>query len=150
MKKFYPLIAALLLASCATIIHGTHQDISFSSTPSGAKVFINGMDKGSTPVVVNLERKSTYVVKIQIDGYLPYETNIIRKVDGWIAGNIIFGGLIGLVVDAASGGMYKLSPEQIQSELKSSTVSVKDNMIYIGVVMQPDPSWELVGYLQKF
>lgn len=150
MKKLYPLIAALLLASCATIIHGTRQDVSFSSTPSGAKVLINGMDKGSTPVIVNLERKNTYVVKIHLDGYTPYETNIIKKVDGWIAGNIIFGGLIGLVVDAASGGMYKLSPEQIASELRNSTVSVKDNMIYIGVVMQPDPSWELIGYLQKF
>lgn len=150
MKKLFPLLAALLLASCATIIHGTRQDISFSSTPSGAKVYINGMDKGSTPVIVNLERKNTYVVKIQIDGYIPYETNIIKKVDGWIAGNIIFGGLIGLVIDAASGGMYKLSPEQIASELKNSTVSVNNNMIYIGVVMQPNPSWELVGYLQKF
>jgi hypothetical protein len=149
MKKIFFLIVTFLLASCATIIHGTRQDISFSSTPSGAKVFINEVDKGSTPTIVNLERKNNYAVKIQLDGYLPFETNIVKKVDGWIAGNIVFGGLIGLIVDAASGGMYKLSPEQIASELKNSAVTIKDNMIYIGVVMRPDPSWELIGYLER-
>jgi hypothetical protein len=149
MKKICFLIASFLIVSCATIIHGTRQDISFSSTPTGAKVFINQMDKGITPVVVNLKRNENYVIKIQLDGYLPYETNVVKKVDGWIAGNIIFGGLIGLIIDAASGGMYKLSPEQISSELKNTTVSVKDNIIYIGVVMHANSSWELVGYLQK-
>jgi hypothetical protein len=61
------------------------------------------------------------LVKIELPGYMPYETNLIRKVDGWIAGNIVFGGLIGLAVDAITGGMYKLTPEQIQSELMNQT-----------------------------
>ena len=71
--------------------------------------------------------------------------------DGWIAGNIIFGGLIGLIIDAADGAMYKLSPEQVNAELKKGdgTYLQQGDNIYIGVVMKIDPSWEKIGSLQK-
>jgi hypothetical protein len=147
-KTLIAVVSCILLTNCATIIHGTRQDISFSSNPSGADVMINDQNKGLTPIVVNLERKNNYTVKIQLAGYLPYETNIVKKVDGWIVGNIIFGGIIGLVVDAATGGMYKLTPEQINGELKNGTVHLqKGDQIYISVVMSADPSWEKIGTL---
>jgi hypothetical protein len=149
-KTLIMVITCGLLTNCATIIHGTRQDISFTSSPSGAGVIINDQNKGATPIIVNLERKNNYTVKIQLAGYLPYETNIVKKVDGWIAGNIIFGVIMGLVVDAATGGMYKLTPEQISAELKNTTVLLqKGDQIYIIVVMSADPSWEKIGSLQN-
>jgi hypothetical protein len=45
--------------------------------------------------------------------------------------------------------MYKLSPEQINADLKSSQANVikNDNGILIAVVMKADPYWEKVGTL---
>src|SRR5437764_13755386 len=96
-----------LSAGCATIIHGSRQDVSISSNPSSAKVIVDEQFIGKTPLITKLTRRDHHFVRIQLDGYLPYEASFTRKVDVWIAGNIIFGGLIGLCIDAASGSMYK-------------------------------------------
>ena len=145
------LISFVLLTNCASIIHGSRQDIAFSSNPSSAEITINGESRGKTPATISLKRNEDYAVKIQLLGYLPYEVNVSKKVDGWIFGNIIFGGIIGLIVDASTGGMYKLSPEQINAQLNKGNASFlqKGNNIYVAVTMQADPSWEKVGNLQK-
>ena len=154
MRKIYlvaGLAAACFFASCGTIIHGSKQNVSISSNPSSALVSINGAEIGKTPVTTTLSRKESHQVKIELNGYMPYETQFIRKVDGWIAGNIIFGGIIGLAVDAISGGMYKLTPEQIQSELRDNTSSVKrlKDGVFLTVVLEADPTWEKVDQLVK-
>jgi len=138
-----------LLTNCATIIHGTSQDVSVSSNPSNAKVTVGGKEVGRTPIITDLKRKDKHIVKIELEGYQPYEIGITRKVSGWIAGNILFGGLIGLAVDAISGGMYKLSPDQITAELRDAGTSaiLQDGSVFITVVLKPDPSWQKIGQL---
>lgn len=37
--------------------------------------------------------------------------------DGWLFGNLLFGGLICVIVDAATGAMYKLTPNQMAAQL---------------------------------
>jgi hypothetical protein len=45
-------------------------------------------------------------------------------VNGWYFGNIIFGGLIGLLaVDPATGAMYTLKPDAVEGALSSLKVS---------------------------
>jgi len=151
----FKVIAAVLfvnmLTNCATIIHGTKQDVSISSNPSKATVIIDNDEKGITPITVELSRKDHHMVQINLDGFLPYETKLTRKVDGWIAGNIVFGGLIGLAVDAITGGMYKLTPDQIQAELRNQSASIQQQRdgIFLTVVLQPRNDWEKVGQLQR-
>lgn len=85
-------------------------------------------------------------------GYQPYEIKIKRELDGWFFGNLIFGGLIGIIIDASNGAMYKLSPDQIIASMgKVSAMNVKDgdNRLYIGVTLQPDPAWERIGTMSK-
>jgi len=154
MKKLLSLALIALLAftfsNCASIIHGSRQSVSISSNPTKAMVVIDGRDEGKTPITVDLSRKDHHTVQLNLDGYLPYETRFTRKVDGWIAGNIIFGGVIGLAVDAITGGMYKLTPDQIQADIKSgNATSLKgNNDLYLTIVLHPDPSWEKIGQLQ--
>lgn len=152
---FIKVVSVILLAvvfnSCATIIHGTKQDVSISSNPSKATVIIDNVEKGITPLTVELSRKDHHLVQINLDGFLPFETKLTRKVDGWIVGNVIIGGLIGLAVDAMTGGMYMLTPDQIQAEMKNQSVSVRQNKdgMFLTVVMKADSSWEKVAQLQK-
>lgn len=143
------LVLALLVTHCGTIIHGTTQEIGISSTPAQADVFIDGQLVGQTPLVETLERKKRYSISIDVEGYLPYEVVLERKVSAWAFGNIIFGGLIGLVVDAASGGLYRLSPETIDAEMERfSMVPGQPPRLLLALVLEPDPTWEKIGQLE--
>jgi hypothetical protein len=87
----------LLIWGCATIMHGTSQQIGISSMPSGAKVSVDSNPMGVTPIFASLSRGDNHIIKIELDGYVPHEMTITKKTSGWVWGNIVFGGLIGLV-----------------------------------------------------
>jgi hypothetical protein len=148
----------VFLSGCASIMHGTSQDIGFSSTPTSAKVTVDGAPYGNTPVVVKLARKNNHIVRMQLDGYQPFEVTLTKSTSGWVWGNLVFGGLIGLAVDAVSGGLYNLSPEQITGVLSQGAVPqgrppevsrVGNVGLLIAVVLRPDPAWQRVGTLQR-
>jgi hypothetical protein len=145
-------IAAFILSTgaCASIMHGNKQGISVNSTPTGASVVVDGQPMGTTPAVLQLARKSTHVIQLNLDGYQPYEIALTRGTSGWVWGNIVFGGLIGLGVDAATGSLYKLSPETITADMQTRTAVIDGKQtIQIAVVMTPDPSWQKIGQLQS-
>jgi hypothetical protein len=84
--------------------------------------------KAKTPYTATLERsagffqKAKYKVKIHKDGYLPQETQIDAGINGWYFGNIVFGGLLGiLIVDPATGAMWKISEDNINVKLYPDT-----------------------------
>lgn len=142
-------IVVAIAAACGTIIHGTRQDVGVSSTPTGAQVVVDNMPLGQTPVVAKLTRKDNHVIRITMPGYQTFETNVTRSLSGWVWGNIVFGGLIGLAVDAITGGLYKLRPEQVTGTLATADVRSEQGGLYVAVVLAPDPSWEKVGQLTR-
>jgi len=143
--------AALALTACATIIHSRSQEVGISSTPAGATVSIDHVDKGTTPLVAKLSRKDLHVLRIEMAGYQPYEATLNRKVSGWVWGNLVFGGLVGLAVDAVSGGMYKLTPEQVSAVLNTDQASIarQGDGLYVFAVLEPKADWARVGQLQR-
>jgi len=132
---------SLLVVECATIIHGTRQSVSVNSVPSGAKVMVKGVHMATTPAVIELKRKeSNLILRFEKEGYEPVEIALNRSVDGWIAGNIIFGGLIGLAIDFIDGAAYKLSPSEVDAvlaEAKKQGMNL-DDMSKHGVVIAVD------------
>ena len=138
-----------VILGCATIMHGTSQGIGIQSRPTGAAVIIDNTEFGETPIVAKLSRKKDHIIQVKLQGYEPFEATITRSTSGWVWGNIVFGGLIGLAVDAITGGLYKLKPGQIDAGLVggSSSDSMNGSDIIIAVVLNPDPTWEKVGNL---
>ncbi len=120
MKKISLLLLMPFVFGCATIINGNKQKILISSTPASAQVMVDGKAQGQTPVKVDLKRKQTHSVIISHEGYQTQEVQLQRKVSGWVWGNIGFGGLIGLGIDAGTGSMYKLKPETVNIDLKKA------------------------------
>ena len=157
MRSILVAASIAILTGCATIMHGTSQDIGLQSSPTNAKVLVDGLPMGNTPVVAKLSRKDNHIVKMNLDGYQPFEATLTRSTSGWVWGNIVFGGLIGLAVDAMSGGLYNLSPNQISGQLsqgvipqgKPPTAMVTKDGIFITVVMHADPAWKRIGSLAK-
>jgi hypothetical protein len=149
--RFSVLAATALLAGCGTIMHGSSQGVGLASSPTNAKITIDNIAKGNTPVIAELTRKDTHIIKFELDGFLPYEATITRKVSGWVWGNIVFGGLIGLAVDAISGGLYELSPSEVSANLarQTSVAPAKPGTVNVFVVLKADPSWKKVGQLSR-
>jgi hypothetical protein len=145
-----PLLSAF---GCATIMHGSSQDLSVASTPTSAVVSIDNQDAGHTPVMRSLKRGDPHTVKVSMPGYMPYEVILTKNVSGWVIGNILFGGLIGLAVDAITGGLYYLTPEQVQTALVQQQQAAprisQNNGVYLMVTLQPDPAWQLVAQLER-
>jgi hypothetical protein len=144
-------LSVLFLNSCATIINGTSQQINITSTPIDAKVFVDDQELGKTPYVAKLKRKDNHIVKIELEGYKTEVITLNGETSGWFIGNCLFGGLIGMGIDAITGAMYRLEPKEISKSLeKDNQQSNNDNdMLYIKFVLEPDPKWEKIGQLTK-
>ncbi|WP_304344574.1 PEGA domain-containing protein [Chryseobacterium koreense] len=153
MKKMTFLIATLAIlttTSCATIISGSKQTVKFASTPSDAKIFIDEVEVGKTPFETKLERKKEYQVTIELDGYKPYATKLTKEFNAWYLGNILFGGLVGLVVDPITGAIYNLSPNEINAQMKQGAAFKNSkNEVFIAVSLKIDENWKKVGQLEK-
>jgi len=122
LKKSISLItaASFALSGCASIISKSNYPVSITSSPSEAKFTVTDqkgvvVHKGETPSTITLKSGSgffkgaDYTIKYSKDGYEPSTAFITPKVDGWYVANIVFGGLIGLlIVDPLTGAMYKL------------------------------------------
>ncbi len=104
-----------LLSGCASIVHGTKQKESFRSVPSGAKILIDNVSYGKTPKTISLSRSSEHTITIRLPGYQPATFKLTRRVSGWFFGNLIIGGIIGIVIDAADGAIYQLKPGQVNT-----------------------------------
>jgi hypothetical protein len=117
IKVIAILLCPIVFLGCATIVSGRTQRVSVSTFPADAKVTINGMEQKS-PCVVMLDRSvPSYQIIIEKEGYQPYVYNLNRGINGWVFGNIILGGIIGIVIDCASGSVYAFSPDNISVNL---------------------------------
>ena len=123
------LLAVALLASarCATIAHGTTEGIQVESDPPGAVVSLNCVQNsitnvGTTPVTVEVQRKSkSCAIEIAKEGYLPAHVPLQRTFSGVYVGNLLVGGVVGLVADAASGAMYNQGPSVVRVNLVAAS-----------------------------
>ena len=95
---------------------GGSQTVGIATNPVDATVTIEGQ-KYTTPARIDLKRSQNYTGIVEKDGYETASFTITKKISGWIWGNIVFGGLIGLVVDLAIGGAHNLAPENVTVDL---------------------------------
>lgn len=113
------LIAGFLMAGCATIFKGSHAEVRVNSSPSNAEIYINGIDKGSTPKTLSLKRDRNYVLEFRKEGYESVKLEVTKDFDlaTTVVGNIFSWGILGVVVDLATGAAYSLEPADVQANL---------------------------------
>jgi hypothetical protein len=121
---------ALFSAGCASIVHGGSRTIAVNTEPTGAHASVTKVPtgepvlSGTTPLTVLLDPKGgyfkgqSYRVKLELRGYRTTEVTLTAEMSGWYWGNIVFGGLIGmLIVDPLTGSMWNLAPDKIDQKL---------------------------------
>jgi hypothetical protein len=137
------LALVLVVTGCASIVSGTTQKIKIASKPSDAKIVITQLNsvtetnvwEGKTPAAVKLSRKSSYLVKITREGYQATEVPVeYKSMNGWIWGNIIFGGFPGIIVDSLTGAAANIGPDEISVELVGVKTSALGNPVQYAVL----------------
>ncbi|MCH7395095.1 hypothetical protein MMP66_12555 [Acinetobacter dispersus] len=139
-------VAALSLSGCASIISGKTQTMTFQSTPELSDITILNRDGkkihvGKAPVTVSLNRGAgfffpeRYTVIFEKEGYEKKEITVTSSVNGWYVGNILFGGILGLlIIDPATGAMYSLSTKDtnvVLNDLKKENLQVNAQSLTI-------------------
>jgi hypothetical protein len=121
-----------LLTGCATIISGTTQDIEFSSLPPGANVKLNDGAQTVTPGKLTLKRKENYTALFTKDGFPERQAEVKRDGVGnwWVLGNILFGGLIGIVIDIVSGAQHHLGVGLVVTEQSIDTTTPTGRLLF--------------------
>ena len=154
VRKSSLLISIILLgltfleSGCASIVHGGNRDIAVRSDPKGAyfEVFKDGSEvavtSGTTPMTISLDPKGgyfrgqTYRLRFEMPGYQGAEVTLRPSMSGWYFGNILFGGLIGMViVDPLTGSMWNLAPEEIDQGLYPAAGPVTDDSTSVTVAL---------------
>lgn len=124
MKKliglFLVFLMQFMLNSCATVFNTSSQEVVITSTPEHGKIIVDGKKYGMTPQTINLERGINHVVRIDLEGFDVYETQITRKTSAWVWVNVLNGFIPGFIFDYISGSMYSLYPDNINIDLQAA------------------------------
>lgn len=143
----------LILTSCASIVSKSTYPLTINSTPNNASISITDSKGqeiflGNTPAVVKLKAgsgffsRAEYQVKFSSPGYEDRVVPVLFKLDGWYFGNIILGGVIGmLIVDPATGAMWKLETEFLNETLNTNTASLNAEMKILNINQIPE-NWK--------
>ncbi|WP_295211359.1 PEGA domain-containing protein [uncultured Chryseobacterium sp.] len=110
----------LSVTSCATIITGTKDKITFNSTPEGAKVIHKGIEKCTTPCTAEIPRSlSKQMVTFEKEGFSNKEVKLTKTFNPVTLVNILLGGIIGIGIDTVTGSLTKYSPKEYKVELEA-------------------------------
>lgn len=107
---------ALLTSSCASILTGSQRKVLFETDPAGAKVFVNGHEKGTTPT--QLRVKADDRIDFRIDNYkekvvvMDSKFNLVSIINGF--------SLIGWGVDALTGSLKRVDTKYVKVTLDAA------------------------------
>lgn len=144
------MVSVFLFSSCASILSKSTYPLSINSNPSNAKISIT--DKkgkeiylGNTPATVRLQAgagffsRAEYQVKFSSPGYDEKIVPITFKLDGWYFGNLFLGGVLGmLIIDPATGAMWKIETEFLNETLTGTTASIDPKMKIMNINEIPE------------
>jgi hypothetical protein len=137
---------------CASIAHNGNRSIAISTDPPGATASIRKAGGASindvvvvekTPCTISLDPKGgyfrgqNYTLRLELAGYETTEIALTPKMSGWYWGNLLIGGLIGmLAVDPATGAMWNITPEKIEQKLPAARSALIKNKTGFVVVLE--------------
>jgi len=127
-------LAALWLfaaAGCATTVHGEIESIQVNSDPTGAKLRVDADPVSYTaPSHFDLVRNHDHTMVASKDGYEDQTIKLSHHVSPAIAGNVLFGIIIGplaIADDFISGSAYSLSNADLKGDVLTIHLIPKAN-----------------------
>ena len=150
-KAIAVILSLTMFLGCATIMgKSAPESLNIRSNPDQADVTITDekgtkIFEGKTPTTVMLEKKKgyfsgkKYTVKICKEGCSDQSVIVDTKLTGWFFGNLLFGGLVGiLIVDPATGGMWTLDTNELDVTLEMAKKTSESGSPQLGVALLDD------------
>lgn len=99
-------------------------------------------------MVAELLRRTDHRIRLELEGYAPYEIVLTRHGSGWLFGNILFGGIIGIIIDAACGAIYELNPDTITAQLvRTAQLNQHQPALVMAVALNPQQVGDKIGQM---
>jgi hypothetical protein len=148
MRAIAGLLAVLALPGCASIVTGTNHTMALASEPAGATCklerggetigYVNqtpstaAFSKSSKPIVVSCTEEARNLRGI---------STVQPGIQPWFFGNLILGGIVGIIIDASSGAIaeYPSSTTVVLSPVPGSAPTAAGQPIP-NASAQPSPS----------
>ena len=115
-------LAAASLGGCATVTRGTTNKVQIVSEPNGASARTSFGHQCTTPCTLSVSRKDEFSVVVSAPGYEEQRVDVKTQLAGTgaagFAGNIVAGGVVGMVVDASTGATLEHSPNPVSVTLR--------------------------------
>lgn len=131
MKKLILLLfISLFITSCASILTGSKRKVLFETEPSGAKVFVNGFEKGKTPVQLKVTAEDR--IDFRLDDY---SERVVVMDSKFNAVSILNGlSILGWGIDALTGSLKRVDTKYVKVTLEKSNKTAFINYIENGTI----------------
>jgi hypothetical protein len=120
MTKSAIFATALVMTGCGALFNGGPATVQFTSTPDGAEVWIDGTPRGRTPVMLQLSKNQNHTILFKKEGYGDFGASLNKQVSAGLVILDVLGGLIPVVIDAATGSWYKLSANTVHGSMSKT------------------------------
>ena len=114
MSALLSVLAASLLMfpGCGAIFTSGQATVRIDSDPQGADVTIDGMPMGKTPLVTRVSNRQDHVVQFHMSGQAASTCVLTSSVGaGYVILDVLFTGLIGVIIDVATNGWTELDQD---------------------------------------
>jgi hypothetical protein len=131
MKKIGMVVAALSLSSlsaCGALFNGGPANVTVNSNPAGAEVWVDGTNRGVTPATLQLAKNQNHTVTLRRPGYQETTVNLTKKVSATYVILDVLGGLIPIIIDAATGSWYVLNTDEVNVDLQQSGTAMSGQL----------------------
>ena len=123
-------LAALSLGACATMFAPGPDTILIQTDPPGAEVLLDGLTVGQTPTNIAVSRRARGNLSLRHPDHPPVDTHLTTTLNGPVLINVLFPGLLGILIDAAGGNCTRwVSPGAIRLPPAVSSAAVTTPII---------------------
>ena len=123
-------LTMILSSSCASIISTSKRKVLFETDPPGAKVFVNSMEKGITPVQLKVRAEDRIDFKL-----VDYQEKIVVMDSKFNLVAILNGfSIIGWGIDAITGSLKRVDTKYVKVSLEKSDKSAFINYMKNGSI----------------
>ncbi len=119
MRNLSPILLALVLSGCASMLNKGRQDLTLDSQPSGASVTVNGLERGTTPYQYTYDPADGREVRFEVysPGHAPSTLELRPKTSG----GVLFADAmllhIPFLADKNSPAMYNIPIREVTVDL---------------------------------
>lgn len=123
MRRFCVVLVAvpLALSACATIFGSKEKELPIISEPGGAEVYLDGVRIGTTPVKYKIDNTKAHTIVFKKEGFKDASCTLNRGTSaGWVILDVL-GGLVPIVIDAATGNWSQVKAKECMTRLEPET-----------------------------